>query len=377
MIKRILLLTALLAPALAYGANPSNDFSVQILPAGSSGGGGGGGGGGSGGGGSPTPPAAALAGCSSANGGGPNNGSCFNTLVMNLDFTGATQSFVGNSGNFNISPLSNWLDCAGASSPKMFNTGQSSNANACRYSLVSDGGTNALLMQFLPGDWSTNAAKVTQMSTINNGSPASAGTTFPAGFYAEVKVRTTAASDAATSLETNDFWSYTGCCGQGSPSSEWDFIETYGSQRDGGGFVVYGYGSNGYYGGQQQANSTYVPGYNHDNYNIYGYRLTQDGVKNVAACFYVNNVQQSQTTGLPVCVPQDLTSSNHSVVDLLNTQLDIIMSAGPDNSTDPSAEMDTYVEWIHVYTCSNWAAANSLTTYGGNACAGTVLTTNP
>jgi hypothetical protein len=372
MIKRILLLTALLAPALAYGANPSNDFSVQILPAGSSGGGGGGGGGG----GSPTPPAAALAGCSSANGGGPNNGSCFNTLAMHMDFTGATQSFVGTGAQFNATTVSNWLDCAGASAPAWYNAvgnGGSTVAPCSAYSIVKDGGTDALLMEYQPSFAGSNIGSVLMQTTSASRTPG-AGTAFPLGFYVEFKVRTTAASDsvAGNGIE-DDAWSYSAF--SGSASSEWDFMEQYANQQDNGGSVVGGYGANGDYVEEHGANSSVTSGYNHDNYNTFGERITQNGTGGVSVCLYVNSVQQNASVG---GVGAKCSGTTYDAG--TNTPVNMILQSGPESipTPPPSGNYDYYVESFDVWTCSNWNQANSgSAASNANACDGTIVTTNP
>src|ERR1700755_432534 len=84
MIKRLFLLAALLAPQLAYGANPSANLSVQIVPSVST----------------PAVPAAAAA-------------AGFTTLAANYDFTipGGTYS----------NPAT-YIDCKGAAVPQFYFT---------------------------------------------------------------------------------------------------------------------------------------------------------------------------------------------------------------------------------------------------------------
>lgn len=348
MIKRLLLLTALLAPALAYGANPSNDFSVQIPAAGSGVGGGSGGGGGS-----PAAPAAALAGCQTANGGGPNNGSCFKTLALNLDLTGATQSFVANSTPVNATTLSNWLDCAGASSPIMYNI----NGSCSAYSIIGDGGTNALLMS---DPSTTNYVEIAASPYNSQG-----GHNFPEAFYAEAKIRTDSQSIANMASNGgqpfNDFWAVYPNTGCGScVYMEWDFIETY--SNNSGGFATPRTGSS----------NNYAPGgininmganYSQTNYSIIGARITNDGNGNVAWCIYANNVQQGCTSG------------NVGPGSWFGTPLEMIFDSS-NGGNSVSGPVNMYVEWLHVWECPNWNGINA-SPYAGNYCSGTVLTTNP
>jgi hypothetical protein len=355
MIKRLLLLTALLAPALAYGAKPSNDFSVQIVPAGNGSSGGGNGGGGSVRG-SPTAPGAALAGCQTANGGGPTNGSCFSTLALNLDLTGATQSFVANSTPVNATTLSNWLDCAGASSPIMYHVTTVSGEACSDYSIINDGGTDALRLADPAG------VNYVQVSTSPYNSQG--GHNFPEAFYVEAKIRTDSQSIANMApyggQPFSDFWAVYPNTGCGSCAYvEWDFSEIYSNNSNG--FATARTGSfNNYNPGGITINAG--SNYSQTSYSIIGARITNDGNGNVAWCVYANNVQQGCTSAAetaswfvtPLQIIFDSSSGGYAV-------------SGPTNQ---------YVEWLHVWECSNWNAINS-PPYEGNYCSGAVLTTNP
>ncbi|HEY2538350.1 MAG TPA: hypothetical protein VGI28_02445 [Stellaceae bacterium] len=370
MIKKLLLIGALLAPALGYCAGPSNDLSKQLVlsAVGGSGGNGGSGRSGSGGrvgtrsgggGDSPSAPAAATAGCSSSNGGGRSNGSCFKTLALNMDFTGATQSGYSNGAKFNADKLSNWLDCAGATSPTMGNSGFSAGAPPCSvYSIINDYGTNTLDMTFTPSMTTSNNAELYTKKAI------------PQEYYVEAKLRTDSASDSTcpNGVPCQDFWSYT-YGGSGAPTMEWDFIEMYNSQQDAGGSNV----GPGTQVEQHGANSSLVPGYNHDNYNIFGERITQDGTGKVSICFYVNNVQVPVTYGRN----RRNCAVRHDRGWLLNysAPLSAILQSG-DGGHTVSNNINLYVQWLRIWTCPNWTNANS-PNYNGFACTGAIISSNP
>ncbi len=362
MIKRLLLLTALVAPALAYGANPSNDFSVQILP---SGGGGSGGGGSGGGGGTPTAPAAATAGCTSSNGGGPSNGSCFSTLAANWDFSGAT-SFGSQPANF-YQTLSNWLDCAGASSPQFWNVvgnGGSVASSCSDYSIVTDssggdGNINALQILFTVAD--QNSGSGSTMAQTAEPPRNGGGELFPQQIYIEARIRTTAASGTnASGGLTGDVWSYSGI--QLSYAVEWDFAEMYNNNAmnigvDPGGQAL-GWGQNGGPGGLNQTQ-----------YFTIGQRITANGT-NINTCTYVNNIQ-AQCTGSLTWTGNGSNICNQSGCSTMPLQM--LMQSGQEG-LGPPAILGTqviYIEWFRVWTCSSWNSG-SLTSRGAN-CQGAVL----
>jgi hypothetical protein len=110
MIKKLIFMAALLAPCLAYGQNPSSaNLSVQVVSSGN---------------GIPCVYGPNFTGAIPE----PAQKAGYTTCYANYDFSTA---FMGN--------LSNWLDCAGASSPLFFNTGYLNGATPCaRYSIVSD-----------------------------------------------------------------------------------------------------------------------------------------------------------------------------------------------------------------------------------------------
>lgn len=358
MIKRLLLLTTLLAPALAYGANPSNDFSVQIAPTGSTGSTGSGGG-------SPAVPAAALAGCQSANGGGASNGSCFNQLAFNIDFTtnAAVSGYQGQT-LVNAQALSNWLDCdMSGGTPLMWIGsfgGDGQNAACGDWSVVSDNvsGTDALFVNF-PVDSTDNQHGSAQLTTAPYSAGSTTGaTTFPLGFYAEWIWRT---DSTYTSIPAGtsfiDFWAYPD---QNQGSGEWDFSETYSNAGGGGQAALSGYGQclsvGNCPGGLTYLSNTYSP---LNNYVTYGLRFTQDGSGNVAWCNYINNTQQGCATASGTGA---LTEAVHMLI--LN------------GTFTRSGTAHLYLQRYRVWDCRNWRQAN-YPTYNGAACAGVVLTTNP
>ena len=160
MFKKVLLAGALLlAPVLAYGASPSTDLSVQIVPAAS-----------------PTPPSNGIA-CDI----GPNYiGSIpapaqavgYTHCAANYDFTSSTTFNNGAGGSgYNFSNISTWLYCNGsgggtASNPTgplwyVIDTGNGVQAPCSDMSIINDGGSNSLLLTFTPTDFNIKSLLLT------------------------------------------------------------------------------------------------------------------------------------------------------------------------------------------------------------------------
>jgi hypothetical protein len=381
MLKKLLLMGVLLAPAVAYAGSPASDFSVQIAPAsrssggGSSGGGSGGssaGGGGDSGGGSPTAPAAALAGCQAANGGGPTNGSCFNTLALNMDFTGATQSGLSNGTKFNAatSSISTWLNCSGGGTSTIWELGgggQGNNAPCSAWTIVNDSvsGEDALLMSY-----DTNQA----MTTTN---------AFPNEFYIQFTMRvqnSTSEANCNGSTNCQDVWMYNECCGYSAPIStfEWDFVEqganTSNTAGAAGGWNL---------GLPNQVGFTHywnnVPSFDIYQYHTLGIRVTQDGNGNQTECYYYDGVQYNlnPSLGQGNCVttnpPDDFGSSSY--LNNMSTPAQLIAW----NAISATGTVNTYIQSIQVWECPNWTEAQNIPVNppAGWACAGALISSNP
>lgn len=343
MFKNVLLAGALLVPVLAYGASPSTDLSVQIVPAAS-----------------PKPPSNGIA-C----GVGPNyTGSIpaaaqaagFTTCAANYDFT-----------NSAYANTSTWLDCAGASSPQWYSIGGTPCSNS--FVITSDSGSQVLDMHFDPSWWPAATSTSAQTATANNGT---ASFQFPQSMYVEIKQRVPSATEtgvcpsgqSSCGLSDFFFWStqhtnapgYT-CC----QLVEWDIIETYTNHSDG----ANAHDWNNSFSTLNGVNEPWqASGYDPTSYNIYGARVTTNGTT-YALCTYLNN------NFLGTICPS--TNYSASFQDTITNFLS--MEGGPYTSNyNFTAPSDYYIQWIHVFTCSSGVGIGP---GQGGVCNGTALTSAP
>jgi hypothetical protein len=158
MIKTVFFTATLLVADLAYGQNPSADLSVQVVKPGN-------------GIGIPCargpnytgsiPAAAAKAG--------------FTTCVVNSDFSMAQYQ-----------TLSNWLDCAGATTPTWFNVGYNAGVTPCSdYTIVTDTvhGNNQTVLDIAYTASDASIGPGTWMATKNGTNGGPLGYDFPIGAY--------------------------------------------------------------------------------------------------------------------------------------------------------------------------------------------------
>jgi hypothetical protein len=334
MIKKVISTVALLVFASAGPAHSQNGALFPVQQVGSDP--------------TPSPPAGAAA-------------AGFTTLAANYDWTGATTSFDPNHplpAGVNLAVLSNWLYCTsnstGASNPSWQTVGSATDCNAIE--IANDGGTQVLDMQYLTADWPSNTANGLQTANSNN---TVAYFTFPTGAYieAEIRVPSTVQSGACPSVQPNclmnDFFSWSTANSSNVPMVEWDFIEMYGQEANGG-------LAHAYFGASANLSNITEPGgkpgYDPTVYNIYGTRITTDGNGNAAMCQYLNNnilLPCGSGTMSPVPLPRDF----------------LALSSGPQTSSyNFQINGHYYVQWIRVWECSGWATAQ---------CNGTVLTGAP
>jgi hypothetical protein len=335
MIKRVFFTAALLVPGLACAGNPSADLTVQISPTGSV----------------ATPPAGAQA-------------AGFTTLAADFDFSNTTMC-IGSS-CVPASPLSNWLDCAGATGSAI----QWHNQANCRsLVLTTDSGINVLDLNFHIADFPTYNAAAMQTANASN---STAFFEFPTGTYVEIKGRAPSSMLTSTcNTAQKPFnncplmdlfgWSTAGGCGFScnNPFIEWDFIETYANKADGS--TAYARGSAGFSdkGGLVQVGS--VSGYDPTVYNIYGQLITTDGAGNWARCSFLNNAWTGK------CDTGTFSPST------LNKDF-LALEAGPYTSgVNYLQDGHYYIQWIRVWECSSWAGGGD----GGGGQCNTNLITNP
>lgn len=321
MIKKVICTVALLLPGLAYSANPNANLTGQITPAQSD----------------PTVPAGAQA-------------AGFTTLAANWDFTANTMCIAGSC--VPASPLSNWLDCAGASNPQWWELG-----NCVDTTIITDGGVGTLDLRFNIANWPGQNSNTMQTANRTNTSTSMA---FPTGIYVEIKSRNPTyvgtCNSSAPSCSQNDFFGWSTANNTSSPFVEWDFIEMYGQATVNGGIAHNWNGANG---GDQLSTREpgSVPGYDPTIYHIYGTRVTTDGAGNVALCFYLDN------TILTPCGSDSLLSPTPLPHDFFS------LETGP--YTFPNNFLQNshyYIQWIRVWECAGWATGQ---------CNGTMLTGAP
>lgn len=336
-------------------------------------------------------PAPALAGCQTINGGGPNNGSCFNTEIYNLDFTGATQSFVGTNGNFNASrPISAWLGACGGSQNFIIAAWQQGTPLCGDFSVVTDpidGGT-ALLITYTSADKTNGTYAV-------NVSPGFPSLVTPISFYYEVRMRSdsvtltnsSAGNDILSSFSGHQIsWHQNSETGPEATFVEEDLWESFIGSPNGGGLsnVVEWNNPSGCYAsncGGQIANIsdgqtiTGVGTFNSANYYTFGMRVTNDGTSNIEYCGYLNGIElgcQLNVATVGTFDPSGPYDHNGG----FGVQ-------GPSCQNGCTPPLYAYFQWIRVYSCSNWNgdwsfdSGTDTGTSTGNPCAGALISSNP
>lgn len=364
-IRAFVLLTPFLVAATfgvyCFAASPSATLSVTVTP---SGGGGGGG-------------ACAF---------GPNyNGSIpapaavagFNTCAANYDWTNGS-NFTTNGHTYNFSDISSWLDCAGAANPLWWVVSfiAGPHAPCSDFNMANDGGVNVIQMTLTPSDHA-NGIKDTTMQTTQQGSgngtaALPTGFAFPEEFYVEFKIR-------FVSADTNkngggviaDWWSVSAT--PNSPYMEYDFMEF-------GPFSNDGTGSNQdltFFPEAHPVNPNNVSGYNHNNYNVFGERVTMDTSGNAAICFYVNGAQtvvtpQSGWTQSGNCAVGQWPATWH-----MNELLAMLINMGPVDVSNPAmaGPLTANTQYFRLFTCA--AGVPPANAAAGFACAGSPITSNP
>jgi hypothetical protein len=321
MIKKLLFMGALLIPGVAYGGDPSDDLSVNIVAAGSA----------------PEVPAAARA-------------AGFTTLAANYDFSQPLYS-----------KQSNWLDCSNNDTTKVWHRGWNlSNRVPCNIFQTTDPvtGDKVLDLQWLvsfsdPGDPNNN--KVIMETTNLNVNPA-ATTDFPNAYY-EVVYRVGQAkipNDHCFPLHAFWSWSTQHAQGTGEAPIEWDTVETYGECGGGKGVsgAVHNWGADFH---RFIWETPDVPAsYDPTQYHTYALRITSNGTTQTEGCGYLDSV-------LLGCTPANPRGSQYQQRNFL------IINNGAGNSTNVRNN-DLYVKSIRVWSCADWKTT---------MCNGNVLTGAP
>jgi hypothetical protein len=333
MIKKLILMIALSFPGLAYGENPSASFSDQVVSAGSD-------------------PIACDFGV-------PYSGSIpaaaqaagFTHCAANYDFTTAAFS------NPHV-----WLGsgngaCNGTN-PVLYDVDSTGNgtgyAPCARFQMVNDtsngGPSQVLQVGFLTND----RYSATSLATSSNiGYPNSPGLNFYNGFYAEETFRLDASLIANTSCPAGgtqpclyfSWWTFPIACPDCDSSMEFDFIEAYGTQANGGYAVAGGATANGGVGNipSSQVNSLTT------SYNTLGVltTVTNGGDLNYGTCWIFNNTTLS-------C--NDATVSQ---ADITNAYFHMLVAeVGPQASfLSPRVNQYAYIARLTIWSCPTYATA--------------------
>lgn len=363
-VRGLVLLTLFLLAAASgvycFAASPSATLTVTISP---SGGGG---------------IAAAVGPNYSGSVPAPAQAAGFTTLAANYEFSN-TSNFTTNGHTYNFSDITTWLDCKGAANPLWWNaTFSGGNTTPCSdFSMVNDGGTNAMQMTFTQTDHSNQGSGGADNTTMQTTQPNSgSGTTslptgfaFPEEFYAEFKVRMVTPDSNAPGSLLGDWWSISAT--PNSPYMEDDFQETFSGGND-------GTGTNQgltFFPEAHFVNSGNLPGYNHNNYNVVGERVTTDSSGNASICFYVNGTQiagnaQSGWTRAGNCVTGRWPDTS-ALQELLRLEV-TAAAVAPGATMNGPVTINT--QYFRLFTCAGW---NTGSAAGGYNCAGPPLSSNP
>lgn len=329
----------------------------------------------------PSIPAAANAGCTQY---GTSNGSCFNTLAMNMDFrTSAAVSGISGKTLFNAQSIGNgssgWLGCSGLGSPNSTTWitffGGFTNGAPCpsAWSIVSDtdGGPVSVLKMTYTTIGNGNAGGVADEAAMGTNVNVFA---FPQQFYIEFRWRTDATTNNACSnngtpanfSECTDIWAYS--LG-GTPTAEYDFIES----------SWHGYSTGGTLFGTNccfiETHQWFAQGDNSVlSYHTFGERVTHDTGTTEMQCWYLDGTQVNIGGGNVGNCQSSSTSSYSS--NILSPEQMIIQAANMANGGVAGLTGTAYFEYEQVWTCSNWTQAWPPTKNGG-ACQGGLVSSNP
>jgi hypothetical protein len=296
MIKKLFFMAALLVPGLANGADPSATLPVQIVPS------------------QAIPAGAQRAG--------------FTTLAFSSDFT---QPF--------YATQSNWLDCAGASSPQWYRAwigfGTSLNApcSATTQQFDSVAGGPVLQIHWQDSYYTGLQVERTVIQTVNN---SGTGNRIPPNAYFEVIAR----YDVPATNTTMDLWSYTV-----DSSIEWDGIEAWFPPNFGGDAAAT------YHNNAGATNTmwngfppTFGSGFDYTQYHTYAWRVTSDGSTAGFWCMYIDNVQQG-------CQNWGATAGQLAGVDQTMQLLGGMSCRGTPVPCSPSG-VNVWVKSVRVFSCA-------------------------
>jgi hypothetical protein len=280
----------------------------------------------------------------------PAAGAGYTTLAFHLDFT---SRWAANTAH--------WLDCAGATNPKLFIAGfdQSSTPPCERISIVDDGGTQAMRMRLDVGD---DAARALTLSTVNIRSGLDRGIDFPNSAYYRVTFRVPKESfdNLPPGVATFGWWTWSDTAAENSSWPEFDIFELGGpapfgtnvGKPDGYGTddsCIHTWGDNGPgacwsgWGDYYDLNQT--------EYHTLGGLITQNAATGlIAMCTYIDDVEQLHPDGSIKCGIVNATSSELNSRNYPNLTVGL-MPPGADPLMNP---IDVLITDVQIWTCENW-----------------------
>jgi hypothetical protein len=334
---KLLLAAALLAPTLAFSANPSADLSVQVVP---------------------VAPAVGIACAFGPNFTGtvpaPAQAAGYNTCVANLDFT-ATSSFVNSGHTYQWSNLSSWLSCprVGASTAILYLVGDSGTPNpqCSDISVATDGGVQVLKMDLPQSNPNGTGGDALISVAGDSGTP---GWTISLGAYYQATIREPSCSSQPTNFHCSNFWMWV-INQSGASHIEVDHEEDY---TGGAGSFTHIWGGAGSGGGSSSPTFPLAQWPPTSSYATVGSLVTHDGSSTYADCNYSNGVAVSASCQSASTDAAHLSTRNYTVMS---------GSAGA-NSIVLNQDQIVYWKKVLIFACASWQTTN---------CPGSVITTAP
>jgi hypothetical protein len=383
MIKKLFFLAALLAPGLAYAANPSADLSVQVVPAGKTTT-------------STQCPSTAPAEAQKAG---------FTTMVLCEDFTQALPNTAG------TGTTTNWMGCASGPGQIWYFAGAQPGCGNFKQEIDPTTGQLTMHIQFLRSQWHSdpnNSWGWNQIVTDDQSSHTpGVGNyfAFPQASLMEITVRDNISAlenpNGCNSSAEEGIFVTTHEAVAGTGFNEYDILEHWNGGTPGtcasflidAGLHNWNSGNkyagclwDGYSGGGGCNPSGVLPpgmqGNNNwtDSYHTYGILTTTDGSATLEACGYIDHhlasCQQFPGGAANQCSlggPGTIGNSNGSGCYGQRNILDLTVgSYGPQMVAD---EHD-YIETIRVWSCPAWNAGGNphISNPGVNTCYGSVIT---
>ncbi len=313
--KTLLFAAVLLAPSLAYSANPTADSAA---------------------------PAAALA-------------AGFTTLAANYDFSQALYA-----------TQSNWLDCNGTNDSLPWHSGVPglgpNSQAACNILQTTDPSTGDTVMhlQYLATYGSgigSGQIRWMGMQTMNQ-YDGYVNVSFN-NFYIEsvYRIGATNSDNASDQLDgPNGVWLWND--GSRGGSLQINVTELY---ADRGGYADAGGGPLGVSGGgtlyQSYEPNNLPSGYSETAYHKYGALVTSDGSTRTYVCSFVDDIQQGD------CLDLNIAGTDPT---MFMTKAWLIVSM-ENHSVRPSANYDLYVKYLNVWTCPAIAPCNGSTLFNNGS----------